>query len=401
MNKTKTYLLHAGLFIVTFITTTLAGENWIHGISWSSPDFTLENFKSGMSFSVPFLLIFTFHEFGHYFMAKWHKVKVTLPYYIPLPPMFPFIGTLGAMIRIKEQPKSNKQHFDIGIAGPLAGFVVSLVVLIYGFANLPEPEHIYSIHPEYEQFGLDYADTVYTHAFMESQAMEYDSLNWVNSGGDGEWTKDDFEPMAEYPMMIMGNTLLFQFLASTVADPDKLPNQHEIMHYPFILAGFLAFFFTALNLIPIGQLDGGHILYGLVGRKWHGIIASTAFFIGIFYAGLGLIDPSTPFEDLILQISLYVGFLYFIIRPFKWARQTTLLVALSIFYVQYALSSLGFQFEGYSGFFAFLFLISRLIGIHHPPVAIEEPLDFKRKIAGWIALIIFVICFSPAPLDIV
>src|SRR5690606_12811327 len=119
----------------------------------------LHEILKGLYFSGPFLGILTVHEFGHYIAAQLHRVKVTLPYYIPLWFGFiamPSIGTGGACIRIKEFVTSRNKYFDIGIAGPLAGFVVALGVLFYGFTHLPPPEHIFTIHPEYEQFGENY-----------------------------------------------------------------------------------------------------------------------------------------------------------------------------------------------------------------------------------------------------
>jgi Zn-dependent protease len=99
------------------------------------------------------LSILTAHEFGHYFVALYYRVKVTLPYYIPLPPGFMF-GTMGALIRMKSPVYSNKQNFDIGIAGPLAGFVVAIVFLGYGYSHLPPLEYVFQFHPEYQQYGL-------------------------------------------------------------------------------------------------------------------------------------------------------------------------------------------------------------------------------------------------------
>lgn len=157
--KRKIYQL--GLFILTFIATTLAGGEWIHGslflyvpepLGWSA-------FIDGMKYSVPFLLILTVHEFGHYFTARYHKIKVSLPYYFPV--WLGFIGsmslgTMGAFIRIRQRISSVSQTFDVGIAGPLAGFVVTLVVLFYGFTHLPPKDYVLEIHPEYQLFGDEY-----------------------------------------------------------------------------------------------------------------------------------------------------------------------------------------------------------------------------------------------------
>ena len=125
------------------------GKYLFFGMSW-------EDFLLGFQFSIPFLLILTVHEFGHYFTARYHKISVTLPYYIPM--WFGFIGmaslgTMGAFIRIKENILSRIKYFDVGVSGPIAGFVVAVMMLVYGFTHLPETEYIYEIHPEYEVFG--------------------------------------------------------------------------------------------------------------------------------------------------------------------------------------------------------------------------------------------------------
>src|SRR5688572_2813203 len=130
-SKLKAALIHASLFVVTFVTTTLAGAEWVHGKSVWMPGYTLADFQSGMAYSIPFLLVLTVHEFGHYFTALYYKVKTSLPYFIPLPPLPLMLGTLGALIRIRSRIYSKQQNFDIGIAGPLAGFVVALALLWY------------------------------------------------------------------------------------------------------------------------------------------------------------------------------------------------------------------------------------------------------------------------------
>src|SRR5688572_20583517 len=135
----KRRIFQVALFIITFIFTTLAGVEWCYGksIYIVYPDLSVElnsnyrwsDFFNGLEFSIPLLLILTVHEFGHYFTAVHHKVKVSLPYYIPFPPI-PYlplsIGTMGAVIRLRSRPKSNVENFDIGLAGPLAGFIVAL-----------------------------------------------------------------------------------------------------------------------------------------------------------------------------------------------------------------------------------------------------------------------------------
>ena len=240
MQRTKTYLLHFALFAITFLTTTFAGTEWTTGKSILSGAYNWQDFLVGMHYSVPFLLILTAHEFGHYFVALYYRVKVTLPYFIPLPPPF-MLGTLGALIRMKSPIRSTKENFDIGIAGPLAGFVVSLGVLWYGFTHLPPPEYVFQFHPEYQQYGLEYADYVYDINNMPKNVLD----------------------------ITVGKNLLLLFFEKFVGDPARVPNVHELMHYPYLLAGFLSLVFTSMNLLPIGQLDGGHVVYGLLGFKWH------------------------------------------------------------------------------------------------------------------------------------
>ena len=138
MRKHRTVIIQIVLFIATFITTTFASSYWASG------NF---NFVEGLPFSIPFLLFLTAHEFGHYFMAMYHKVRVSLPYFIPFPIL---TGTLGAVI-IKERAASKANEFDIGIAGPIAGFVIGFLTLCYGFSTLPPAEHIFKIHPEYQK----------------------------------------------------------------------------------------------------------------------------------------------------------------------------------------------------------------------------------------------------------
>ena len=365
--ETKRIILQVFLFIATFVTTTIAGAEWTYGKSVYVA-FTWDDFISGMHFSIPFLLILTVHEFGHYFTARKNQINSSLPYYIPIPPFSFSIGTMGAIIRLRQRVTSLKVNFDIGIAGPLAGFVMALVVLFYGFSNLPPAEYIFEIHPEYEQYGLAYADHVY---------------------GNQEGVID----------VVIGKNLLFLFFEKFVADPERMPNPHEIMHYPYLFSGFLALIFTALNLLPIGQLDGGHVLYGLVGYKNHKLIASGVFIVFIIYAGLGLVTPLQPMDDLIFYVPAYVIFLVLCLRGLKLSTQNTVMIALLIFAAQFVWSWLQPTVNGFTGWLLFAFIIGRLAGVEHPRAEIEEKLDTNRQLLGWIALIIFVLCFSPVPIE--
>ena len=135
--KTNKIFLHLGLFIITFITTTFAGAEWAAGQS-STYEFSVLVSK-GLPYAISIMFFLSVHEFGHYFAAKYHKVETTLPYYIPFPPISGFLnfGTMGAVIKTKSAIRNNKAMFDIGAAGPIAGFIASLIILIYGFTHLP------------------------------------------------------------------------------------------------------------------------------------------------------------------------------------------------------------------------------------------------------------------------
>lgn len=367
----KRVIIQLALFVATCITTTLAGTQMAYGISIYSPEFTWQDFVKGLEFSVPFLFILTVHEFGHYFMARYHKIKATLPYYIPVPPLqflLLNLGTLGAVIRLRERVYSKKQNFDIGISGPLAGFIAALGILYYGFATLPEPEYIFQFHPEYQQYGLDYADHVYK----------------------------DFKENTLY--VEVGKNLLFLFFENFVADPARVPHPSEVMHYPVIFAGFLSLVFTFLNLLPIGQLDGGHVSYGLFGFKTHRIIATIMFIALLIYAGIGVVSPNDDSDELMIKIPLALLYLYITLSGLGLSERNRYMYMALIFACVFLLSGAFPTLEGYQPWLLFGLIVGRLIGIQHPPSEIEEPLDTKRIILGWIALIIFVICFAPAPL---
>src|SRR5258706_6907607 len=374
--KIKSKILHSSFFIIILITATLAGAEWTNGKSIMSyfvlgTEYAWADFAGGLPYSICFLTILTCHEFGHYFTAIHYRIKTTLPYYIPIPPLIPLnIGTFGALIRIKERILSNKQQFDVGIAGPLAGFVVAIAFLIYGFVTLPPPEHVFLFHPEYKQYGLDYVDHVY-------KTMPPGTID-----------------------VVIGKNILFTFLEKLFADPARMPNQHEIMHYPFLFAGFLSLVFTCMNLLPIGQLDGGHVLYGLVGYRRHRIAATVIYFGLLYYTGLGYIDSHLPVDQLIIEIPLYIFFLFMAMRSLFEKKRDRLMYALIIFTTQYITGLLIPSIHGYSAWLAFILLVGWMVGVPHPPSEIEQPLDLNRKILGCLTLLIFILCLTSAPLMI-
>ncbi|MEO8446809.1 MAG: site-2 protease family protein [bacterium] len=300
-------LINILLFFTTFFTTTLAG------VQWANKDpFQLENFSSGLTYSILILLVISTHEFGHYFAAKIHRVPVTLPYYIPFPFLFlnPF-GTMGAVIRMKARYYSRKALLDIGAAGPIAGWITSVIILIIGFANLPPVNYLYNIHPEYAATGIPVSGFTFGY-----------------------------------------NILFLAFEKIFASSPDVfMPPMNEMYHYPFLCVGWFGLLITSLNMLPVGQLDGGHISYAMFGDK-HKYAAYIVFALLVIFGLAGII----PF----FGINLNFGSL-------NW-----LLWAILIFFV---------------------------IKIKHPPVYSEneEPLSAGRMITGWFTFVIFIISFCPVP----
>ncbi|GGF49907.1 peptidase M50 [Echinicola rosea] len=314
-----------------------------------------------MAFSIPFIGILLVHELGHLFTSIKHNVKASLPYFIPFWFGFiaPSIGTLGAVIKMKSLVNSRRKFFDIGVAGPLAGFVIAFAVLTYGFTHLPDADFIYEIHPEY----LD----------------------------------PDYAPDQESVLDIqLGQNLLFYGMEKMLANPDKMPNMKEVIHYPYLFAGYLALFFTALNLLPIGQLDGGHIIFGLF-PKHHKQISHAFYIAFIFFAGLGLVNPMMDFTYLLIALPLYVGFIYICFQKSVFKPQTKLAIAISIVTVQFALLNFFPDIKGYEGWLLYAFLLGRVLGLKHPPVQDGTRLNAGRKVLAWMAIIIFIICFTPKP----
>jgi membrane-associated protease RseP (regulator of RpoE activity) len=379
MNQQRTHLLQIFLFIITFISATLSGAEWIYGRAFFFGENTLgwPEFFEGLKYSVPFLGVLTIHELGHYFTAKKHKTDVTLPYYIPLwlGSLSSTFGTLGAFIRIKERLNSRIKYFDIGIAGPLAGFVAAFFVLWYGFTHLPPLDYIFELFPVFKQYGNEYGK------FLETSP--------------------------DYMSIKLGDSLLFNFFEQHVST-GELPHPYLYTNYPIIFAGYLSLFFTALNLFPIGQLDGGHILYGLIGDRAFNIVSPILFSCFIFYAGLGYFNAyefttqdTQMFFILIGKFAAFILFNYFCFSRITDNPMTNWLIALSIVSLQLFISYFFPTIEGYSGFLAFGFMLGRFLGVYHPTTSDITPLTLERKILGWLALIIFVICFSPKPFTII
>lgn len=376
----KTVIKHLTLFIITVFTVSLAGAAFVG----FTPSYfpiglpSLSDFYRGLLFAGLLLGFLGVHEFGHYFAALYHQIKVTLPYFIPIPLG---IGTVGAVIRIKQKINDTYKMFDVGAAGPLAGFVVSLVVLLYGFSTLPDASYIQNF------------------AGHES-VKEYVAQHGVYPDSPQEETNGN--------VLIVGNTLLYGFLASFF---ENVPPMWEMYHYPFLFAGWLGLFFTALNLTPIGQLDGGHILYSLIGFEKHQTVARIFFGVLVTLGGI----EAVPFIHLSLGEFAYPyglfswviwgGVLMMLLRKgfrddFKWIMPVWIVslatTALYLFFVVGNLTTTGSLIWVVWSFFIVYF-----VGIEHPPALRERELDPTRKTLGWLCMIIFVLCISPNPLYLI
>jgi membrane-associated protease RseP (regulator of RpoE activity) len=367
----RTAALHIGLFLLTLVTTTLAGVVLTRGTIdllplgfWEFPPVPQPGeWARGLAFALPFLGVLTVHEFGHYFVARYNRVRTSLPYYIPFPMG---LGTFGAVIRIRERIFSRREFFDIGLAGPLAGFVVAVGLLVYGFTHLPPLEYMFAIHPEYARYGASYGQYVYDHEALEQG-------------------------------LTLARPLLYRWLEAALADPARLPHPMELMHYPFLLAGALSLFFTALNLLPIGQLDGGHILYGLLGPGRSNRLMPWLFTGFIFYAGLGLFSLHSDWHTWAYGAPVYAGYLALLFwRVLPQPRQGLLLAA-GIWGAQVAAASYWPGLLGNPGWLVFGLLLGRFTGIYHPPAPDERPLSPGRQLLGWLMVAIFVGCFTPSP----
>lgn len=270
---------HVILFILTFITTTLAGVMLNNIEPWEEP----EKIYMGLPFSLTLLFILLVHEFSHYFMSRKHHVTASLPYFIPAPSI---IGTFGAIIKMKPPIPDRRALIDIGASGPIGGFIVAVIAVIV---------------------GLNLSTTI---------------------------PIDEMTRMPE--AMILGSSILFHLLSNMVLNID--PDKYEIILHPVAFAGWIGLLVTALNLLPIGQLDGGHIIYALFGRR----------------------------HEIISKITIPV------------------------------LAIMGAYF--WTGWLVWAVLMM-IIGYRHPPVVYEMiELDTNRKLIGWAALLIFILTFTPVPI---
>lgn len=263
---------------------------------------------AGWKFAVPLLAILLAHEFGHYFASRYHRVPASLPYFIPLPRLG-FLGTMGAVISMRDTIRSRNAVLDIGASGPLAGLVVAIPVLFWGVAHSP-------VVPV-STLGGPY--------LQEGQSLLYAALKWLAHG--------------------------------------PIPPGYDVNLHPAAWAGWAGFFLTMINLLPYGQLDGGHVAYALFGERQ---------------------NRFAPWFRRALLLLGALNFVKFILPVLAKPDKESVIVA--------ALNSL-FWFE----WFVVLGVLARVSGRDHPPFQ-PGPLSGWRRAIGWLTLVVFVALFMPTPL---
>ncbi len=239
-------LLALGLLLITLLTTTLIGSE-IAGVSvaqWQSDPTVL---LKGLPYAVALMTILSIHELGHYVVARFYKMRTTLPYFVPVP--F-FLGTFGAFIQMRSPVPHRKALFDVGIAGPLAGFIVTLPLLIWGLAH--------------------------SHVVLLSDAsgiLNFQSLN----------------PRFSFLLTVLSKWALGSQLTPKMA----------IHLHPVAVAGYIGLVVTAFNLMPVGQLDGGHIVHAIFGQRMGAAIGQITRLLMLI---LALIEPDLLLWAIILLL---------------------------------------------------------------------------------------------------
>ncbi|MCD6498577.1 MAG: site-2 protease family protein [Deltaproteobacteria bacterium] len=311
--------VHVVLFLTTCVTTTFWGAVYA-GAGWAT-------WWKGLSYSAPLMGILLTHEMGHYLAARHHRIPASLPYFIP----FPFgLGTLGAVISMKGRIESRNALVDVGAAGPLAGFVVAVVVLLVGLSQ----------------------STVGTVPPGSSLATE-------------------------------GNSILYILLKFAVTGRYLPSGGLDVFLTPMALAGWIGFLVTMINLIPVGQLDGGHVAYAFFGERYQAFsrrlhrflpVMAVAVMAYVTIDALGQIAPQPP---------NIVPAAYRLWPLVSWRSALT-----AGFFA-------GFPWLLWPGL---LWLLSRTSGgIDHPPVGQDE-LTRGRRVIAWTVGLLFLLIFTPVPM---
>ena len=304
--------LNVLMFLLTLFSVMLTGAQIPAGTIvpedfWGQLQLMVTHIFSGWPFAVALLSILLAHEFGHYIAGRIRKVDVSLPFFIPLP--FTILGTMGAFINMRSIPRNKRHLFDIGIAGPLAGLIVAIPVLLIGLS-------------------LSTTGTVLPAegGFIEGNSLLYLLAKFVVFG---QWLPSP----ANY-----GNLppLLYWVVYFFTGAPVPFGGTDVFIH-PVALAGWAGLLVTSLNLIPAGQLDGGHILYTLFGGK---------------------VRKALPF-------------------------------------IVIALGVLGFFWNGWWMWAVILLVLGR---VHAEPLDQITELDPRRRALGWLMMVVFLLTISPVPM---
>ncbi len=300
---------NAILFGLTVISVFYVGRMW--SLDPVTPG--IEGWIEGWKIAVPLLGIFLIHEFGHYIAARLHRVPASLPYFLPLPIMSPF-GTLGAVILMPKRITSRKALLDIGAAGPLAGLLVAIPIMIYGL-----------------------------------------SLSELGPRSPGGYTQE-------------GQSLLYMALKYLVFG--AYPPGIDVQLHPTAGAAWAGFLVTFLNLLPFGQLDGGHVAYALFGERQNRF-ARWVFFAPLVVLAYNFVVHAWP----VLRRAIAQGF--GTIPSVEWMP---VISSLSTWVVLFVL----------------LAVMRRGTGLAHPPVD-DHHLSSTRKAVAVCTLAFFVLLFMPSP----
>lgn len=326
--------LNLALLVFTIISVMMAGMTVNEPLPpdlWGIVSVLARNILSGWPFALALMSILLAHEFGHYLVGRKNKTPVSLPYFIPLP-FIGLLGTMGAFINMKAPPRNRRALFDIGIAGPLAGLVVAIPVLIIGL-NLSTVETLTDVVYPTRAIAEGYcpdpqpAPGGYTCTgdnLLEGNSLLYLGLKYLVKG-----------QLLPAPAAYDGSPALYWLRYFFTGGPVPLGGQDVIIH-PVALAGWAGLLVTALNLIPAGQLDGGHILYVLLGKRagrFFWFIIAILGVLGIFWSGWWL----------------WAGILFFLGRR------------------------------------------------HAEPLDTITELDPARRRLGWMMLVVFILVFTPVP----
>ncbi|MFP2932571.1 site-2 protease family protein [Pyxidicoccus sp. 3LG] len=261
------YWLHLLLLLLTVATTFTSYLLHFHFQRFYSPDeVSLAAAWRALAFSVSLLAILGTHEMGHYVLARIHRVDTSLPYFIPLPVLG--VGTLGAVIRIRARIPNRNALVDIGAAGPLAGLVVALPILYWGLAHstVVDAPRLPTAFPGDDSlwvYGRDLFAWVMEKLTNAPPALGDEELRPVQT--------------------VFGDSLLMQGFTRLALGP--IPEGKDVLVHPVVIAAWFGLLVTLLNLMPVGQLDGGHLAYAVWGRRAHWVgraVALVLLFLTLF-----------------------------------------------------------------------------------------------------------------------